>query len=498
MSGPTQRLRTRLLAAMALIAVGVLVFAGLGTLGLARHEAVRSAQQELEGRAPAIATELETLERTILRRRTEVGAVPVPRLRALLNTTLRVTGSSVVTVTRTGEVEPGLVALRDNPSAANAAAPNTLQLPAGLSGGDLDTARLQAGREQIGRHGGIAFLARPLPATAAGTPVLVLTKRIDPNPAGRAGGFFLVTAAAALAVAVVVSFFLARRLTRPLAAMGNTARRIAGGDLAARVDLGDHPDDELADLARTLNGMASQLEHARGVERAFILSVSHDLRTPLTSIRGYAEAISDGTLGSGADPARAAEVIQSEARRLERLVADLLDLARLDARQFSLTPRSVDAADVIRTAVEAFRPAASDLGVTLHVQAPDRLPADADPDRLGQIVANLVENALKYARTTIAVDVRAYAGSQVDVRIADDGPGIAPDDLPRVFERLYTSRTVPGRSVGTGLGLAIVRELAHAMGGDVWVEPGATGTGAVFVVRLPVLSASPVTAPSGA
>ncbi|HEX4778927.1 MAG TPA: HAMP domain-containing sensor histidine kinase, partial [Acidimicrobiia bacterium] len=259
---------------------------------------------------------------------------------------------------------------------------------------------------------------------------------------------------------------------------------IAGGDLTARVDLSGHPDDELADLARALNGMASELENARGLERGFILSVSHDLRTPLTSIRGYAEAIADGAVQGDDALHRSAEIISSEARRLERLVADLLDLARLDAHQFSLTPRPIDAADVVEAAALAFVPAADDLGIALDVDAPQPLPADADPERLGQIVANLVENALKYAVARIEVHV-ARAGADVVLQVVDDGPGITSADLPHVFERLYTSRTIPGRKVGTGLGLAIVRELSAAMNGTATVETGDTG-GTRFVVRLPL------------
>jgi two-component system sensor histidine kinase BaeS len=260
------------------------------------------------------------------------------------------------------------------------------------------------------------------------------------------------------------------------------------------VDLGRHPDDELAALAGTLNAMAAQLEHAQGMERAFILSVSHDLRTPLTSIRGWAEAMTDGAVSTDEEQARAARVIAAEARRLERLVADLLDLARLDARQFSLAPRPIDAAETVRTAVDAFRPAAQDLGITLQVDGATTLPADADPDRLAQIVANLVENALKYATSAIVVELAAYDTGDLDVSVRDDGPGIDPADLPRVFDRLYVSRTIPGRSVGTGVGLAIVRELAGAMGGQAWVDP-ANGSGATFVVRLPILRPDLVPSP---
>ncbi len=253
------------------------------------------------------------------------------------------------------------------------------------------------------------------------------------------------------------------------------------------MDLGDHPDDELADLARSLNGMAVELESARLTERQFLLSVSHDLRTPLTSIRGYATALTDGTIPGSPEQARAGEVITAEAERLHRLVADLLDLARIDAHQFSLTPRPIDVAATVRTAVEAFLPAAAGLGVALTVDAPSALAGTGDPERLAQIVANLVENALKYAHERIDVGLRDVGGGVLEVRVVDDGPGIEPGEEQRVFERLFVSRAVPGRSVGTGLGLAIVGELAGAMGGSAAVDPSGVG-GATFVVRLPLRS----------
>jgi two-component system sensor histidine kinase BaeS len=278
--------------------------------------------------------------------------------------------------------------------------------------------------------------------------------------------------------------------------MQRTARRIAAGDLSARAQLGSRTNDEMADLGRALNAMAAQLEHARGLERGFILSVSHDLRTPLTSIRGYAEALADGTLDDTDGRKRAAEIIGGEARRLERLVADLLDLARLDAHQFSFTPRPVDAGEVVEAAALAFGPAADDLGLTMLIDARKPIPADADPERLGQVVANLVENALKYATSRIDVTV-ARVAADVVIRVHDDGPGLPPGDLDQVFDRLYTSRPEPGRKVGTGLGLAIVRELSAAMGGRVWAEP--SDHGARFVVQLPLpmsVVPAPISSPS--
>lgn len=489
MTRPRTRLRTRLLVAMAAIAVGVLVLTGFTTIGLARRNSVDHARQELEGKAPRVATQLENLGRVLLRRRADGqrgGGVGL-----LLSNVLRISGGGLVTVRPDGSVTEGIVGLAD--SAPASATRADLQLPPGVSREDLDPEALLAGREQTGRRDGIVFVAQPLTARRNGTPVLVLTQEIEASATNQVRGFFLIGGALAIGVAMIVAFFLARRLTRPLATMGDTARSIAAGDLTARVDLGRHPDDELADLARTLNGMATQLEHARGLERAFILSVSHDLRTPLTSIKGYADALTDGTIAATAEQRRAADVIGAEARRLERLVADLLDLARLDARQFSLTARPIDAAAVIRTAVDAFGPAATDLGITLHVEAPSALPADADPERLAQIVANLLENSLKYATSAITVQVAASGRDQLALRVRDDGPGIDPADVARVFDRLYTSRAAPGRSVGTGLGLAIVRELANAMGGQARIEP-TDGAGAAFVVLLPILR--PVRAPA--
>ena len=236
--------------------------------------------------------------------------------------------------------------------------------------------------------------------------------------------------------------------------------------------------------------MAAELGRHRMLERAFLMSISHDLRTPLTSIRGYAEAVAEGTADDEESRRRAATVIEAEARRLERLVADLLELARLDAREFSLHPGPVDVVEVARHAALALAPAAREAGLRLVV-AGDAGPlmATADPERLAQVVANLVENAIKYAGATVEVAVRpAPAGGGAveigpEISVVDDGPGIDPEDLPRVFERLYTSRRQPGRKVGTGLGLAIVRELVSAMGGEVSVAATAEG-GTRFVVTL--------------
>ncbi len=465
---------------MMAIALGVLLLTAAVTAGLARRSEASSARNDVQQRAQAVAPEFDSLIEQLPSTRAAIGTVAgrrqVRRIRDLVNTTLRASNGAVVAVKDDGTVEEGLDRLLGGTG-------QTPTLPAGITVDDLDTKALLAGDTQQGRDGNTVFVARPLAPVNGITPVVVLSEDVNTRPFGGSGFAVLAAAALALGIAALVAAYLARRMTEPLAAMETTARSIAGGDLGARVDTSQMRDDELASLANTINAMAGDLDVARGHERAFLLSVSHDLRTPLTSIRGYAEAIADGTVEGRDSRIRAADVISSESRRLERLVADLLDLARLDAHQFSLHPAPVDARAVVHDAVEAFGPAATEIGVTLAMEPGSVVPAATDAQRLAQIVANLVENALKFATTRVSVGVRAVA-DQVELHVDDDGPGIAPADLPHVFERLYTSRTVPGRTLGTGIGLAIVRELALAMGGDARVEP-VDSEGTRFVVAFP-------------
>ena len=489
---PRHRLRTRLLVAMIAISAGVLVTSLLLGVGLARRAAYSQATSDLQRKVPALTVSIEQLRDQLAARAEELKGNGAG-VRRLITAVLKVSDGSIVGITPDGQVVQGRVLLNGTKTPA-AASPNTgadntplLQLPPGLDVGDLDTAKLLEGQRQTGRDGNVVFVAQPLARTGDVTPVVVITQPVSTRPFGRSGGAFLVAGCIAFAVSLLASYLFARRLTRPIALMSDTTARLAAGDLGARVPLDPNRDDELSRLGRALNAMAAQLESARGNERAFLLSVSHDLRTPLTSIRGYAEAIADGAVDDPESRARAAGVITAEAQRLERLVADLLDLARLDAHQFSLTPRPVDAAEVVSTAVTAFVPSARELGIRLDLEVSVAAPADVDPERLAQIIANLTENALKYAATKVLVQV-AVDERQLLVSVDDDGTGIAPADLPHVFERLYTARDVPGRKVGTGLGLAIVRELTHAMGGTVRVDALSRG-GTRFTVALPVLTA---------
>jgi signal transduction histidine kinase len=367
-------------------------------------------------------------------------------------------------------------------------------LPSGLAQNDLQPKALLAGQTVSGTKGSIVYAAAPFRADVRVGPnnrsvlmanlaqAVILTRR-PPTGLREAGVWFILASALTLAAAALVADRLGRRITRPLEAAEAVTRRIAAGDLGAQVPVPPRADRETASLAKSINTMAESLSHSKGLERQFLLSVSHDLRTPLTSIRGFAEAIADGT---ATDSARAADVIASESRRLERLVQDLLDLAKLDARRFSFDLRRIDLSEVVAGTGEGFRPAADDLGLSLLIEpgALGTMPVTADPDRLAQVVANLVENAIKYATSQIRVVAAMSEGSPA-IWVEDDGPGIAVSDLPRVFDRLFLSSRYPARQVGSGLGLAIVAELVHAMGGTVRAEsPVTPSRGTRVIVTL--------------
>jgi two-component system sensor histidine kinase BaeS len=468
-------LRTRLVVAMVLLSVAVLGLSYATTYVLVRRELQANALSNLRSRTD----ELQPLVATLVSGSADAAGLRpgLLRLRADVRAGLRVTDLSAVLVAPDGTVT--------NPGVAD-----VFSLPSGVTAGDLDAAQLLAGNDVSGRRGDTVFLAIPARTVGRQQLVVIATDKVETKVLSHATPLLLLAGVLVLLVAAAIAAWLARRLTRPIREIERAAGQLAAGDLSGRADLPPGTDADLADLGATLNAMAAQLEASRGGQRSFLLSVSHDLRTPLTSIRGYAEALGDGTLDD-ADPdarKRAAAVISAEARRLERLVRDLLDLSRLDSREFSLLARACDVSEVARDAAEAFAPQARDLGLDLRIETTDAIPGELDPERLAQIVANLVENALKYATTRIDVSAVRQVDGRISIAVADDGPGIPSADIEHVFERLYTARSTPGRSVGTGLGLAIVHELAGAMGGMAFVEAPATG-GTRFVVKLPTNSA---------
>ncbi|MGR6322713.1 HAMP domain-containing sensor histidine kinase [Micromonospora soli] len=293
---------------------------------------------------------------------------------------------------------------------------------------------------------------------------------------------------AGLAAGAGAGLLLARRLARPIRVAATAAARLRAGDRAVRVPV--EPPDEVADLAYALNGLAAALATSEGRQREFLLSVSHELRTPLTAIRGYAEALADGVIDADGVPATGRTML-AEAEHLDRLVSDLLALARLEAADFPLEPGPVDLTRLAADAERTWSDRCAAVGVPFRVEAPaGPVPAYTDPGRIRQVVDGLLENALRVVPpgAPIVLAVRPAgadpaAGGVVEVR--DGGPGFTDDDLAVAFERGALHQRYRGvRKVGSGLGLALAAGLVRRLGGGITAGHAPEG-GAAFTVRLP-------------
>jgi two-component system sensor histidine kinase BaeS len=293
------------------------------------------------------------------------------------------------------------------------------------------------------------------------------------------------TAAIVLTVLIVtalVTVLAGRRLVRPIRALTRAAQRMEAGDRSARVTISGR--DEVGRLASAFNAMAEAVEANERQRRAMVSDVAHELRAPLTNIRGYLEAAAEGVVPL--EPALVDSLLE-ESTALGRLVDDLQDLALADAGRLHLHPEHVDAADVVRAVAAAQRRRAAAANVTLAVDANGPVPVLADPGRLRQALGNLVANAIRYTRPGGRVTVSAAASDAAAIlTVRDTGIGIPAGHLPHVFDRFY--RADPSRSRntgGSGLGLAITKQLVDAHGGVIQVlsEPG---QGSIFTVRLPL------------
>lgn len=293
-------------------------------------------------------------------------------------------------------------------------------------------------------------------------------------------GLLLVIAGLGVAAAILARL-LSNQMARRLEPLAVAAHSLGEGDMGARVpDLGD-PD--LDDVATAFNEMAEELETSREREREFILGVGHDLRTPLTTIRGYAEALEMGRFGSE-EIERIGSVLGVQSRQLGRLIEDLTTLARLEQAEFGLREEMVDVGAHVREIAEGFRARAEEVGVDLKIETEAGVMMETDPDRLGQIAQNLVENALRYTPEAgeVKVTVTARDGGAM-IQVSDTGIGIEPQDLPHIFDRHYVGSHRTVRKEGSGLGLSIVKGLVERMGGDVAAD-SEPGRGTTITVML--------------
>ena len=282
-----------------------------------------------------------------------------------------------------------------------------------------------------------------------------------------------------VAVAGVLAWYLSRRITRPVLALSRAADEVAEGRYEVAIPTVPRG-DEIAHLAERFEDMATRLKETEELERNFLMSVSHELRTPLTAIRGHVEALREGVVEDPALAADSLDVIAAEAERLERLVGDVLDLAKLDAHRFTVLTEEVDMKRLLDRAYAAFGGEARRREIDYRQDVHSRPVIISDGDRVLQIISNLLANAFRWTPDGGRIELSLSAeNGDVSVAVEDTGPGIAAEERERIF-RPFWSRD----GGGTGLGLAIASELAAALGGRLEVE-SEPGRGSRFELKLP-------------
>jgi len=463
---PHGSFRGRLVWSFVAVVAGVAVLIGVITLSLVRLVPARGLEQQLADQAEAVAGSPRGVEA------------------CLAAAALQPVGTELYLVAANGAVRrPGCPLRRVLRRPGQPLVP----APAGVGGADL-----AAGATVTGVRDGIAFalapVPEPAPRNAAGVLLAHRTGALGAGLVGLIGRRLLLAALLAVAVAAGVAWLVADRLTAPLARLVAAARRLGSGDLSTRVGPGAGQEPaELAELATAFDDMAAALEHEQAEQKAFLASVGHELKTPLTTVQGWTEALLDGTVDSPGGRREGLERIHAETLRLARLVQDLLDLARLGRGQFAVALVDTDAAAVLREAAGAAAARAARAGVPVQQLLDQPLAAHVDPGRLRQVLDNLLDNATRSspAGQPVVVMARPLPDGRVEAAVVDRGPGIAAEDLPRAFDRGYLwSRYRGTRTVGSGLGLAIVKALCDAMGVAVRAEQ-APGGGTVFRLVLP-------------
>ena len=274
----------------------------------------------------------------------------------------------------------------------------------------------------------------------------------------------------AVLLGTILAFFLARSQIRPLKEMSSAVREFSKGDLTRRVDV--HCGGELQELGDSINRMAEELNRLEDSRRSFVANVSHELRSPITCMRGYVQAMQDGVIPEE-DMPRYYQIVLDETDRLTGLVNDLLDLSRLESGKFPLTLAPFDANELVRRVLINFEPRIDAKGIAVDVQLADGpLRVMADANRINQVVSNIIDNAVKFmdgadSRLTVRT---AREGKSVRFTIANNGPRIAEADLPYIFERFYKADKAHTSGQGTGLGLSICQRILQQHGSKIEVR----------------------------
>jgi two-component system OmpR family sensor kinase len=306
----------------------------------------------------------------------------------------------------------------------------------------------------------------------------------------------LLAGAVGLALSALLAWLISRSVARPLQQVADAAHAITRGDYEQTVPVSGP--SEVRRLAQDFNHMAHQVRASRDAQRDFVANVSHELKTPLTSIQGYSQAILDGTADDPEIVQRSAGIIHDESERMGRLVTELLDLARIESGQVEMRHEPVNLQALLANIVERFQLRAADAGIELESQVADLPPLAGDGDRLAQVFTNLLDNALKHTpqggKVMVTAKLLTPSGVRrlkkawpqaVEVAVSDSGQGIPAEDLSRVFERFYQVEKSRRHTGSVGLGLAITREIIEAHGGSIRAE-SIVGLGTRFTVMLPV------------
>ncbi len=296
------------------------------------------------------------------------------------------------------------------------------------------------------------------------------------------GRFFLWGGLVAVAIAILLTFFLSRRILSPVKALTSAAERVGRGDFSQRVKTKDK--GELGELARTFNSMSDDLERAEKLRQNMVADIAHELRTPLSNVQGYLEALRDGVIEPNAETLRS---LSEEATLLARLVDDLQELSLADAGELKLNCQAEDIAELIKQTVVAMQAQAKAKGISVSVDLPELPRGNIDSRRISQVLRNLLENAVAHTAKGGSITVAAQQKDKwIEVSVTDDGEGIPAKDLPNIFERLYRVDKSRARATGgSGLGLTIAKRLVEAHGGSISAK-SAPGKGSRFSFTIPV------------
>lgn len=435
----------------------------------------KQAGEELVEQAKEMARDLEMLF-ALVQRFPDVPLANQERVTQLL----RLEGKLVNAVSVVVDAEGRVVAPR----------PLALRFPRRLDTDLLAEGDIKSGNARIEPLGDCLVVAVPL-SISGDRPYhnLVVAKRRDrllQTSASDLTRYIAIAGGAALVISILLALYLSSYVTRPLHRLSNAAWEMAHGNLESRVEVAGQ--DEISALARYFNYMAERIHRAYRQQKEFVANVSHEIRTPLTSIEGFTQALLDDMVEGEEERKRYLHIVQEETRRLQRVLAQLLALSRLDAGAWVLHPSSLSLPDFLREMEEKLQPKAEEKGLVVKLSLSPRLkPLLTDRDALEQVLTNLLDNAVKFTpeggTVTLSADPLPLGGARIQVR--DSGTGIPEDDLEHIFERFFrVERSRSQQYGGSGLGLAVCRELVQLLGGKIsaWSRPE---KGSVFTVELP-------------